>query len=93
MMERSPMPSSSGRKAPACQSRIAPGMVQTVLSEYYWKDESRWTKMMAAQPVKHLGQPNEIAESRLSILASDSGSLLTTRQTIVVDGARLLSSM
>jgi dehydrogenase/reductase SDR family member 4 len=70
---------------------IAPGLVQTVLSEYYWKDESRLQQLMAHQPIRHLGQPPEIAEVAL-MLASDASSYLTG-QTIVVDGGRLLSSM
>src|SRR5579864_3406789 len=70
---------------------IAPGLVQTVLSEYYWKDEHRRQQLMAHQPILHLGQPPEIAEVAL-LLASDSASYLTG-QTIVVDGGRLLSSM
>ena len=70
---------------------IAPGLVQTVLSEYYWKDESRRQRLMAHQPIRHLGQPPEIAEVAL-MLASDASSYLTG-QTIVVDGGRLLSSM
>jgi NAD(P)-dependent dehydrogenase (short-subunit alcohol dehydrogenase family) len=68
---------------------IAPGLVQTVLSEYYWKDESKLGPMMEAQPIKHLGQPREIAEVAL-LLASDRGSYLTG-QAIVVDGGRTLS--
>ena len=68
---------------------IAPGLIQTVLSEYYWKDDSKLNRMMDAQPVKHLGQPQEIADIALT-LASDRGSYLTG-QTIVVDGGRLLS--
>ncbi len=70
---------------------IAPGLIQTALSEFYWKDEERWAKMMQAQPVQHLGQPAEIASVAL-LLASDAGSYLTG-QTIVVDGGRLLFSM
>jgi NAD(P)-dependent dehydrogenase (short-subunit alcohol dehydrogenase family) len=70
---------------------IAPGLIQTVLSEYYWKDESRWEQMLARQPIKHLGQPIEVAEVAL-LLASDASSYLTG-QTIVVDGGRVLSSM
>jgi NAD(P)-dependent dehydrogenase (short-subunit alcohol dehydrogenase family) len=70
---------------------IAPGLVQTVLSEYYWKDETRRQQLMAHQPIRHLGQPAEIAEVAL-MLASDASSYLTG-QTIVVDGGRLLSSM
>lgn len=70
---------------------IAPGLVQTVLSEYYWKDDTRFRQMIERQPIKHLGQPPEIAEVAL-LLASDASSYLTG-QTIVVDGGRLLSSM
>ena len=70
---------------------IAPGLVQTVLSEYYWKDPSRLEQLMSHQPIRHLGQPPEIADVAL-LLASDASSYLTG-QTIVVDGGRLLSSM
>jgi dehydrogenase/reductase SDR family member 4 len=70
---------------------IAPGLVETTLSEYYWKDESRFQPLMQRQPIKHLGQPVEIAEIAL-MLASDDASYLTG-QTLVVDGGRLLSSM
>ena len=70
---------------------IAPGLVQTVLSEYYWKDETRLQQLISHQPIRHLGQPPEIADVAL-MLASDGSSYLTG-QTIVVDGGRLLSSM
>ena len=70
---------------------IAPGLVETTLSEYYWKDDTRFQPLMENQPIKHLGQPIEIAEIAL-MLAEDSTSYLTG-QTIVVDGGRLLSSM
>jgi len=70
---------------------IAPGLVQTTLSEFYWKDEKRFQELMSRQPIQHLGQPPEIAEVALH-LASDASSYLTG-QTIIVDGGRLLSSM
>lgn len=70
---------------------IAPGLIQTVLSEYYWKDENRLEQSISHQPIRHLGQPPEIAGVAL-LLASDAASYLTG-QTIVVDGGRLLSSM
>src|SRR5581483_213241 len=62
---------------------IAPGMIQTVLSEYYWKDETQRRKIIDDQPVKRLGQPQEIAEMAL-LLASDRGSYITG-QTMIVD--------
>jgi dehydrogenase/reductase SDR family member 4 len=70
---------------------IAPGLVQTVMSEYYWKDEARIEKRIDNQPVRHLGQPGEIAEVA-AMLASDRSSFITG-QTVVVDGGRLLSAM
>jgi NAD(P)-dependent dehydrogenase (short-subunit alcohol dehydrogenase family) len=70
---------------------IAPGLVETTLSEFYWKDESRFRPLMERQPIKHLGQPSEIAEIALLLASGDSSYL--TGQTIIVDGGRLLSSM
>lgn len=67
---------------------IAPGLVRTVLSEYFWKDEEKLRQVIDTQPIKHLGQPHEIAEVAL-LLATDRGSYLTG-QTLVVDGGRLL---
>jgi NAD(P)-dependent dehydrogenase (short-subunit alcohol dehydrogenase family) len=67
---------------------IAPGLIQTVLSEYYWKDETRKAEIIGRQPLKHLGQPSEVAEVAL-LLASDRGSYVTG-QTLVVDGGALL---
>jgi len=70
---------------------IAPGLIQTVLSEYYWKDEARLEKRIEHQPIRHLGQPMEIAEVA-ALLASDRSSFMTG-QTLVIDGGRLLSSI
>jgi dehydrogenase/reductase SDR family member 4 len=70
---------------------IAPGLIQTALSEFYWKDEERRAKQLGRQPVSHLGQPVEIAEVAL-LLASGRSSYMTG-QTLVVDGGFLLSSM
>jgi dehydrogenase/reductase SDR family protein 4 len=70
---------------------IAPGLIQTVLSEYYWKDEGRLSKSLSQQPIPRIGQPNEIAEVAL-LLASDRGSYVTG-QTFVVDGGFLLPAL
>ncbi len=70
---------------------IAPGLIQTALSEYFWKDDALREKRIASQPIRHLGQPMEIAEAAL-LLAGDRGSFITG-QTLVVDGGRLLSAM
>ena len=68
---------------------IAPGLIQTALSEYYWKDEKRKEEITRQQPIKHLGQPIEVAEVAL-LLASDRASYMTG-QTVVVDGGALLT--
>jgi NAD(P)-dependent dehydrogenase (short-subunit alcohol dehydrogenase family) len=70
---------------------IAPGLVQTALSEYYWADESRATAQMARQPIRHLGQPAEIAG--IAVLLASAESSYLTGQTIVVDGGMLLTSI
>src|SRR6185503_15673366 len=35
---------------------IAPGLIQTVLSEYYWKGEGKTEQILRDQPLRHLGQ-------------------------------------
>ena len=70
---------------------IAPGLIKTVLSEYYWKDEGRLKEQLARQPIKHIGEPVEIAELAL-LMASDRSSYMTG-QCVVVDGGKLLSSI
>jgi len=68
---------------------IAPGLIETALSEYYWNDETRRAQIVGSQPLRHLGQPEEVAEMAL-FLASDSASFITG-QTMVIDGGRTLS--
>jgi dehydrogenase/reductase SDR family member 4 len=68
---------------------IAPGLIQTVLSEYYWKDEKQLANVISKQPMQHIGQPGEVAELAL-LLAGDGGSYITG-QTIVVDGGATLT--
>ena len=68
---------------------IAPGLIQTALSEYYWKDDERLARVLNQQPLRHLGRPEEVAEMAV-FLASDKASFITG-QTIVIDGGRTLS--
>ncbi len=67
---------------------IAPGIIQTALSEYFWKDNDKRGRILREQPLQHLGQPGEIAGMAV-LLASDGGSYITG-QTLIVDGGRLL---
>lgn len=68
---------------------IAPGLIRTVLSEYYWKDPARSGALIARQPVKRLGEPEDIAGIAL-MLASDTSSYLTG-QVITVDGGATIA--
>src|SRR5260370_4738086 len=55
---------------------------------YSMTKAARHDRILEDQPIKHLGQPEEIAEIAV-LLASDRGSYITG-QTVVVDGGRLL---
>jgi dehydrogenase/reductase SDR family member 4 len=70
---------------------IAPGMIETALSEYYWKDETRRAQIIAKQPIQRIGKPQDVAELAL-LLASDRGSYITG-QTFVVDGGFMLPAL
>jgi NAD(P)-dependent dehydrogenase (short-subunit alcohol dehydrogenase family) len=68
---------------------IAPGLVKTTLSEFFWKDEIKREDFLSRQVVQRLGQPEDIAETALLLAGDGSGFL--TGQVIVVDGGLLLS--
>lgn len=70
---------------------IAPGLIQTTLSEHYWKDQAQRSAVLAKQPIQRLGQPPDIAELAL-LLASEKGSYITG-QTLAVDGGFLLPGL
>lgn len=63
---------------------IAPGLIETAFSEYYWKDEQRREEWIARQPIQRLGQPAEVAEIAVT-LASERGGFITG-QVFAVDG-------
>jgi dehydrogenase/reductase SDR family protein 4 len=70
---------------------IAPGLIQTALSEHYWKDEALRDAVLSKQPLPRLGQPADVAELAL-LLASENGSYITG-QTFTVDGGFLLPGL
>lgn len=63
---------------------IAPGLIQTDFSSHFWKDENYRGNIETNQPIRRIGQPNEISYAAL-YLASDEASYVTG-QTFVIDG-------
>ena len=62
---------------------IAPGLIQTQLSEYFWKDEERLEKRVGQQPIRHLGQPMEIAVfGSRDASSGQAGGAPVTRETV-----------
>jgi NAD(P)-dependent dehydrogenase (short-subunit alcohol dehydrogenase family) len=63
---------------------IAPGLIQTDLSSYYWQNEQFMQHLRETQPIPRIGLPEEIGFAAL-YLASDESSYVTG-QTFVIDG-------
>jgi dehydrogenase/reductase SDR family member 4 len=63
---------------------IAPGLIQTDFSAYYWKDETRLNEVVGSQALRRIGQPQDVGGLAL-FLASDDASFITG-QVFVVDG-------
>ena len=63
---------------------IAPGLVQTDFSAYFWQNEQHRAAIEQATPLRRIGQPDEIAGIAL-YLASDEASFVTG-QVFVIDG-------
>ncbi len=63
---------------------LAPGLIQTDFSAYFWQDESRRHDYLSEQPIDRLGQPEDIGGLAL-YLASDLSSFVTGA-VFVIDG-------
>lgn len=63
---------------------IAPGLIQTDFSEHFWKNEQYRSHLERTQPIRRIGQPDEISYAAL-YLASDEASYVTG-QIFVLDG-------
>ena len=63
---------------------IAPGLIQTEFSEFFWKNDAARTRFEKTTPLGRIGQSDEVAGMAL-YLASDEASFVTG-QVMVVDG-------
>jgi dehydrogenase/reductase SDR family protein 4 len=63
---------------------LAPGLIQTDFSAYFWENEERRQSFVSQQPIARLGQPKDIGGLAL-FLASEEASFITG-QVFVVDG-------
>src|SRR5205814_10715271 len=63
---------------------IAPGLIQTDFSAYFWQDATHRQHLETTQPIRRIGQPDEIGFAAL-YLASDEASYVTG-QVFVIDG-------
>jgi dehydrogenase/reductase SDR family member 4 len=63
---------------------IAPGLIQTDFSEYFWKNDELRKQYESVTPLGRIGTAEEIAGMAL-YLASDESSFVTG-QVMVVDG-------
>jgi dehydrogenase/reductase SDR family protein 4 len=66
---------------------IAPGLIKTDFSTYFWADEERRKELVGDQPLRRLGQPEDVGFAAV-YLASDLASFVTGH-TLVIDGGAL----
>ncbi len=68
---------------------IAPGLIKTDLSAYFWENEEHMKTLREMQPIGRVGEAEEIGMAAV-LLASDHASFMTG-ETIVIDGGAMWS--
>lgn len=66
---------------------IAPGLIKTDFSAYYWQDDARKAELVGDQPLPRLGLPEDIGPAA-AFLSSQLASFITG-QVLVIDGGAL----
>lgn len=66
---------------------IAPGLIKTDFSSYFWQDDERRAALVGEQPLQRLGRPEDIGPAT-AFLCSDLASFITG-QVLVIDGGAL----
>ena len=68
---------------------IAPGLIKTDFSSFFWENEARIGSLHRSQPIPRIADPDEIGFAAL-YLASDEASYVTG-EILVIDGGALYS--
>lgn len=63
---------------------IAPGLIETDFSEYFWKNEAYVKKLESTQPIPRVGTPEEVGGMAFYLASNESS--FVTGQVFVVDG-------
>ncbi len=66
---------------------IAPGLIKTDFSEYFWKDDGFMTELEATQPIPRIGTPDEVGGLALYLASNDASYV--TGHTFIVDGGAI----
>jgi NAD(P)-dependent dehydrogenase (short-subunit alcohol dehydrogenase family) len=63
---------------------IAPGLIRTDFSQYFWQNEGARLKLEGEKPIARIGEPDDVAGLALFLASSEAAFI--TGQTYTVDG-------
>jgi NAD(P)-dependent dehydrogenase (short-subunit alcohol dehydrogenase family) len=67
---------------------ICPGFIRTDFSAALWKDDAILDRVLAAQPIRRLGDPEDV--SGLALFLASDASAFCTGAVYMADGGYLL---